>query len=121
MKAVLALFSLLVIASCTTTGARTGAKLVGNWGYSDEVQSCHYSFNPDGSFSGEVNRGGKLALKFAGKWKVEKQAILYVYLSEARGRIPPGTTDRDQLLELREDSFVIQAANGERRRYLRIR
>jgi hypothetical protein len=68
-----------------------------------------------------VTRGGKLVLKFAGQWKMEKQAIRYVYLSEARGRIPRGTTDRDQLLELREDSFVIQAANGERRRYVRSR
>lgn len=121
MKAVLALFSLLVIASCTTTGSRTGSKLVGNWRYSDEIQSCRYSFSPDGSFSGEVTRGRKLVLKFAGQWKMEKQAILYVYLTEARGRIPRGTTDRDQLLELREDSFVIQAANGERRRYVRSR
>jgi hypothetical protein len=121
MKAILALFSLLVIASCTTIGSRAGSTLVGNWRYSDEIQSCHYSFSPDGSFSGEVTRGGKVVLKFAGRWTLEKHAIFYVYLSEARGRIPRGTTDRDQLLELGEDSFVIQAANGERRRYLRIR
>ncbi|HEX4631559.1 MAG TPA: hypothetical protein VH188_11405 [Chthoniobacterales bacterium] len=119
MKAVLALFLLLVIASCTTTGSPARSKLVGNWRYSDAIQSCHYSFNADGSFSGEVTRGGKLVLKFAGQWKMEKHAILYVYLSETRGRIPRGTTDRDQLIELEEDSFVIQAANGERRRYVR--
>ena len=119
MKAVLALFSLLMIASCATTGSLAGSKLVGNWRYSDEIQRCHYSFNRDGSFSGEVSRSGKLALKFSGQWRLENHAILYVYLSEARGRIPRGTTDRDQLLELRGDSFVIQAANGERRRYLR--
>jgi hypothetical protein len=121
MKAILALFSLLVIASCTTTGSRAGSNLVGSWRYSDQIQSCHYSFKPDGSFSGEVTRGGKHVLEFAGQWRVEKHAILYVYLSEARGRIPRGTTDRDRLLELTEDSFVIQAANGERRRYLRSR
>jgi len=119
MKAVLALFSLLAIASCATIGSRTGSKLVGDWRYSDELQSCHYSFKPDGSFSGEVTRRGKLVLKFTGRWKVEKDAVLYVYLSETRGRIPPGATDRDQFLELKKDSFVIQAANGERRQYLR--
>lgn len=119
MKAVLALFSLLAIASCATVDSRAGVKLVGNWRYSDEIQSCHYSFRPDGSFSGEVSRGGLRVLKFAGRWRVDKDAILYVYLAEARGRIPPGTADRDQLLDLKKDSFVIQAANGERRRYLR--
>ena len=119
MKAVLALFSLLAIASCATIGSLAGSKLVGDWRYSDELQSCHYSFKPDGSFSGEVTQRGRLVLKFTGRWRVEKDAVLYVYLSETRGRIPPGTTDRDQLLEVKKDSFVIQAANGERRRYLR--
>jgi hypothetical protein len=119
MKAVLALFSLLAIASCATIDSRAGSRLVGDWRYSDKLQSCHYSFRPDGSFSGEVMQRGRLALKFTGRWRVEKEAILYVYLSEAHDRIPPGTTDRDQLLELRKDWFVIQAADGERRRYLR--
>jgi hypothetical protein len=121
MKAVLALFLLLAIASCTTIGFPVGPKLVGDWRYSDELQSCRYSFRSDGSFSGGVTRGGKLVLKFVGRWRVERNAVLYVYLSEAQGRIPPGTTDRDQLLELKKNSFLIQAANGERRRYLRER
>ena len=119
MKAILALFSLLAIASCSTIGFQARAKLIGNWRYSDETQSCHYSFKPDGSFSGEVTGRGKLVLRFTGRWRVEGDALLYVYLSEAFSRIPPGTTDRDQLLEVKKDSFVIQAANGERRRYLR--
>jgi hypothetical protein len=119
MKAILALFSLLAIGSCTTTGFQARSKLVGDWRYSDETQGCHYSFKPDGFFSGEVTRRGKLVLKFTGRWRVEGGALLYVYLSEAFGRIPPGTTDRDQLLELQKDWFVIQAANGERRRYRR--
>ena len=121
MKAILALFSLLAIGfgSCTTTGFQARSKLVGDWRYSDETQGCHYSFKPDGSFSGEVTRRGTLVLKFTGRWRVEGDALLYVYLSEAFGRIPPGTTDRDQLLELKKDWFVIQAANGERRRYRR--
>jgi hypothetical protein len=119
MKAVLALFLLLAIASCTTIGVQARSKLVGNWRYSDEIQGCRYSFKPDGSFSGEVTRRGKLVLKFTGRWRVEGAALLYVYVSEAFGRIPPGTTDRDQLLDVEKDSFVIQAANGERRRYRR--
>ena len=121
MKAFLALFSLLAIASCTTVGFQARSKLVGDWRYSDEAQSCHYSFKRDGSFSGEVTGRGKLVLKFSGRWMINGDAISYVYLKEAFGRIPRGTTDRDQLLEVNKDSFLIQAANGERRRYLRIR
>ena len=121
MKAFLALFSLVAVASCATVGSNARAKLVGDWRYSDEAQSCRYSFKSDGSFSGEVRGREKLVLKFNGRWTVDGGAISYVYLREAFGRIPAGTTDRDQLLEVNKDSFLIQAANGDRRRYLRIR
>ena len=121
MKAILALFSLLALSSCATTGQQSKSELVGDWRYSDEIQSCHYSFRPDGSFSGEVTRGKKLVLKFTGQWKIEGRALNYVYLTEAFGLIPRGTTDHDRLLEVKKDSFLIQAANGDRRRYLRVR
>jgi len=120
MKAILALFALLALASCATIERQRKSELVGDWRYSDQTQSCHYSFRPDSSFSGEVMRHKKLVLKFTGRWKIEGSALNYVYLTEAFGRIPRGTTDRDQLLEVKKDSFLIQAANGERRRYLRV-
>lgn len=120
MKAILALFSLLALSSCATVERPSKSQLVGDWRYSDQNQSCHYSFRPDGSFSGEVTRSRKLVLKFAGRWKIEGSALNYVYLSEAFGRIPPGATDQDQLLEVKKDSFLIQAANGDRRRYRRV-
>ena len=121
MKAIFALFSLLAFASCATIDRPNTSQLVGDWRYSDASQSCHYSFKPDGSFSGEVTRRSKLVLKFTGQWKIEGNALNYVYLSETFGRIPRGTADRDQLLEVKRDSFLIQAANGEQRRYHRIR
>lgn len=120
MKTILALLSILAFCSCVTVEKQSKSQLVGDWRYSDDTQSCHYSFKPDGSFSGEVTRRAKMVLKFTGRWRIEGDALNYVYLSEAFGRIPPGTVDRDQLLELKSDSFLIRAANGDRRRYLRI-
>jgi len=49
------------------------------------------------------------------------QTLHYLYLSDALGSIPTGATDHDQLLEVKKDHFVIQAANGARRRYVRVR
>ena len=121
MKAILALFLFATLSACATTRTQSKTPLVGDWRYSDETQSCHYSFKPDGSFSGEVSRGKKLVLKFTGRWNVDGSALHYVYLTEAFGRIPRGTTDRDQLLEVKKDSFLIQAANGDRRRYVRVK
>lgn len=121
MKTILALFSLLAFSSCATVDRQTKSQLIGDWQYSDASQSCHYSFKPDGLFSGEVTRHSRPVLKFAGRWKIEGNALNYVYLREAFGRIPPGTTDTDILLEVKNDSFLIRAANGDRRRYLRVR
>jgi hypothetical protein len=121
MKTVLLFISLLLIAACANMESSSLARqLVGNWRYADEVQSCRYSFNSDGSFTGEVRHRAKLVSKFTGRWSVDGQALLYKYVSDSLGSIPPGATDRDQLLEVRTDFFKIQAANGERRRYVRM-
>jgi len=121
MKAVLTFISLLSLAACATleSPSRSG-QLVGNWRYADHVQSCRYSFQSDGSFTGEVKLRAKLVSKFKGRWAVQGETLLYSYMSDALGRIPAGAIDRDDLLEIKKNSFVIQAANGDRRRYVRM-
>ena len=120
MKAVLAFISLLSLGACAIVDSPSQARqLVGNWRYMDQVQSCQYSFKSDGSFTGEVKLRKKLISKFEGRWSVRGRTLLYRYVNDALGRIPAGTTDRDQLLQIGKDSFVIEAANGERRRYVR--
>jgi hypothetical protein len=122
MKAVVAFISILLIAACANVESQRRARqVVGNWRYADEVQSCRYSFSSDGSFTGEVRLRARLISKFTGRWSITGQSVHYTYLSDALGRIPTGATDRDELLEVKEGSFVIRAANGERRRYLRVR
>jgi hypothetical protein len=46
--------------------------------------------------------------------------LLYTYVNDELGRIPAGATDRDKLLRVQSDSFLIEAADGSRRQYLRI-
>lgn len=94
--------------------------LVGEWRYADQTQSCHYAFKEDGTFTGEVIYRTRLISKFKGRWTVNGNALLYTYLSDALGRIPAGATDRDKLLGIQKDSFLIEAADGSRRRYLRV-
>jgi hypothetical protein len=121
MKSVPALIFAVLLTSCATLERQSRTPFVGSWLYVDTAQSCRYSFNADGSFSGEVKLHRATVSRFTGRWKVEKEALLYTYLSDAFGRIPAGATDRDQVLQVSQDSFLIQAANGERRRYRRIR
>lgn len=120
MRAVLALISVAVMSGCATVERQNLAPFVGDWVYADQVQSCRYSFKGDGSFRGEVRSGGRAISRFAGRWSVKDRVLLYTYVSDEFGRIPAGATDHDQVLEVSPRSFLIQAANGERRRYRRV-
>jgi outer membrane biogenesis lipoprotein LolB len=120
MKAVLLFISLLFAACAHLEPAGLAQQLVGHWRYADQVQSCQYSFKSDGSFTGSVKQREKLVSKFAGRWSIQDRTLHYLYLSDALGSIPAGATDQDQLLEVENDHFVIRAANGEQRRYLRV-
>ncbi len=120
MKAVLAL-TLCLMASCAGLRSSSPSSLVGEWRYADKIQGCHYVFNRDGSFKGEVVYHAKLISKFTGRWSVEGDTLLYTYISDALGRIPAGAIDRDRLLVVQKEFFIIEAADGSKRKYLRIR
>jgi hypothetical protein len=120
MKAALLLIACL-LASCASVPLQGRKSLVGEWRYADNLQSCHYHFKKDGQFTGEVRLRGKLASKFMGTWDVQGDLLLYRYLSDELDRIPAGATDRDKLLSVERDSFFIEAADGSRRRYSRLR
>ncbi|MEY2504179.1 MAG: hypothetical protein QOJ05_1321 [Verrucomicrobiota bacterium] len=117
-KALVLTFCLL--ASCAGVETSNRNSLVGEWRYADLTQTCHYAFKKDGTFTGEVIYRTKLISKFTGRWVVNGNALLYTYLSDALGRIPAGATDRDKLLGIQKDFFLIEAADGSRRRYLRV-
>jgi hypothetical protein len=120
MKAILAIM-LCLMTSCA--GLRSGSRssLVGEWRYADRIQGCHYVFNRNGTFNGEVVYHAKLISKFSGHWSVEGDTLLYIYIRDALDRIPAGATDRDKLLTVQREFFIIEAADGSKRKYLRIR
>jgi hypothetical protein len=120
MKTVLAL-TLCSLASCASWQSNSPSSLVGEWRYADEIKACHYIFNANGTFAGDVVYHGKTISKFTGRWSVEGDTLLYTYVSDALDKIPAGATDRDRLLDVHRDFFVIQAADGSKRKYLRIR
>lgn len=120
MKAALAL-TLCLMASCAGIGSHSPSSLVGEWRYADRIQACHYVFQRDGGFEGDVVYRSKLISKFKGRWSVADDVVHYTYVSDALHKIPAGTTDRDKLLSVQREFFIIEAADGSRRKYLRVR
>ena len=119
MKIALVLIS-FVMAACSRLPTARQDSLVGEWRYADNVQSCRYRFKRDGTFTGEVHLQRKLVSRFRGSWTVQDNFLLYRYLTDELGRIQAGTTDRDKLLSVEKEAFLIEAADGSRRRYIRI-
>jgi len=120
MKVLFAL-AFCLLASCAAVRPTSQRTLAGEWRYKDKIQSCHYVFNRDGTFRGEVIFQQKLISKFTGRWSVQDDTLRYNYLTDALNRIPAGAIDRDKLLSVQENSFTIEAADGSKRTYSRIR
>lgn len=119
MKAAAALLCCLIV-SCASLPPRAANGLVGEWRYADKIQSCQYLFKRDGSFSGEVIYHKRLISKFTGRWTVDGKNLLFTYTGDALDKIPAGATDRDKLLSVQPEFFVIEAADGSKRKYRRV-
>ena len=111
---------LFALASCATVGTPTANKLAGKWRSAQGRQTAEYLFLTDGTFTGRVISNGALVSDFAGSWSLRAGTILYEYRSDRLGRIAVGTLDRDKLLAVADDYYLIEAADGSRRKYLRI-
>ncbi len=112
--------ALFAFASCATSGRIEGNKFAGKWRSSLGPQTAEYLFQSDGTFTGQVRSDGKLVADFAGRWSIQNKTLLYKYTGDRLGQIAPGTLDRDRLLAIEKDHYLIQAADGSRRKYVRV-
>jgi hypothetical protein len=114
-------FGAFLVASCASVGEKTESKLIGRWHSIDQRgHTAELSFLGNGTFSGSVSGDdGSLISRFTGKWLLRDGVILYQYASDKTGRIRVGTKDRDKLLRIGRDYFVIEAADGSVRKYVR--
>ena len=94
-------------------------KLLGRWRSTDDQHVAEYTFLANGTFTGFVASDDTVLSQFTGKWVLRNGSIQYEYKSDRKGQIRPGTKDRDKLVQLKQDHFVIQSADGHVRKYVR--
>lgn len=111
---------LLILPLLAGAAPRLNQMLVGRWRYADKNYSCTYSLNADGRFDGEVSEKSKLMGRFAGRWWISGDTIHYKYTSSSLKGVPVGTIDKDKVVGIKPDHFVIVAFDGSRREYERI-
>ncbi len=116
-------FGAFLVASCASVGEKTESKLIGRWHSVDQRgHTAELAFLGNGTFSGSVSGDdGSLISQFTGRWLLRDGVILYHYMGDKTGRIRVGTKDRDKVLRIGRDYFVIEAADGSVRKYVRAR
>ena len=99
----------------------TKGQLLGHWRYDDDSQSCDCVFFEDGTFTGSITRRKKVISEFTGQWSLENDTLTYIYASDAFNLIEPGYRDRDKLVEVSKDYYVVKPIGGHDRKYVRVR
>jgi len=117
--------AVIFLASCTPHNAILreerpiiALELVGSWKFEDgQGTFCLLHFGKDGMFDGYlVKNSNKQA--FSGTWQLREDRIVYGYATP--GSVA-GVKDEDKIIELKPKYFVIEARDGGRRQYNKMR
>ena len=114
-------FIIVLLTCAAAIASPTKDQLIGHWGYGDEKLGSEHTFRADGTFTGTVIKDGNVAWRYAGKWSLVGDILNYEYTESSLERIPVGTTDRDKLIEITKDYYIIEARDGSRRKYSRVK
>ncbi len=120
-----ALFLLsLMISTCASAEIPTSEQLVGSWQNTNVVKqfTTDLTFKRDGTFVGKVTQGGKVAWEFGGKWSLKERTLNYDYTASSLARIPVGTKDQDEIIEVTKNYFICQGiiTHGGQKKYVRM-
>jgi len=96
------------------------AQLVGHWRTAGPHLGCDITYAADGTFSGRIELDGAVISTFAGKWSLNGDKLDYTYTKSSPQNAPLGK-DRDRLIEATKNYFVIEASDGSRRKYSRVK
>jgi hypothetical protein len=112
----------IVLLTCAAAMANpTKDPLIGHWRTGDQKLGDEHTFRVDGTFAGHVTEDGKVAWQYSGKWSLVGNILNFEYTKSSLERIPVGTTDREKLIEITKDYYVIEERDGNRDKYSRVK
>lgn len=99
-------------------------ELLGRWRFTVPGEKKHVDivFANEGKYSGAGFAEGKEIWKFAGNWSFDGRFVRYEYTASSMARVPVGTKDRDEVVELTKTYVVFKAVgtDGQQRKYIRV-
>ena len=116
-------FLLFIITSTLAFPESHGHRsLIGHWKHVENPKNnSEIVFREDGTFSGSATKNGAVYRGYEGKLLIRGTSLYYLYTKVSSPYIKPGQRDRDTILEIGSDYFVLQLRDGRTRRYERIK
>ncbi len=116
MKIIQIILAFLLLAG--TACAADDAALLGTWHHEQQMPNAglvaaEMTFVKDGTFHGYIDVQGHRFWNYAGNWKVKDGWLYYDYTKSDRDGIPPGTKDKDQILQITPTELKIRSEGGE--------
>lgn len=98
------------------------SSLIGSWKHvnSEKEKTIQLNFYTNGKYDGHLKQKKTIAIDFSGTWKIKDSTLYYVYEKSSSNSASKGDTDKDIIIDITNDFFIIQTINGEIKKYNRI-
>jgi len=96
-------------------------RLVGHWTYNGPDGVATLIIAADGRWSGTFTPPGQTEAQFEGKWITYNDHIHWLYTKSSTPKVKPGARDKDRLVEIGEDFFVLHTRTNREPRYVRVK
>jgi hypothetical protein len=98
----------------------TSGQLVGSWRVRQGAYVCDWVLKSDGTFVADVAEHGITISHVIGGWVIEGTELVSTSTKDEFDLVRPGHQERDVLLVISADYFVLRTRQGIRRKYERI-
>jgi hypothetical protein len=120
------IFAVLIILAmhlplAVADGYSRNPRLVGHWTYKGPEASSILIISKDGTWSGTVTLPDQPEAQFEGKWLTDEEHIYWLYTKSSSPKVKPGGRDKDKLVEITEDFFVVDTRSNRRVKYIRVK
>ena len=96
-------------------------RFVGQWHHKSDTAASVLTVGKDGTWSATVAVDNGPIYEAAGKWLTDEHYIYWLYTKSTSPYAPPGTRDKDRLIDIADDYFVTARRDGKRAKYERIK
>jgi hypothetical protein len=115
----LILFVIPDFSIAATTDVATTEKILGHFRTGNFSNNCDIHFKVRGYYSGICSSKNKILWTYSGVWQIKGHYLNTLYTKSSLRSVPPGTKDKDKIIEIKDNYFIIENQSGRISKYVR--